>query len=53
MVCLVCVSFPGSIIKKLLSSWRLLFTLHEICDKECINQLSPEGVKAKNNIKPQ
>lgn len=28
-------------------------TLHEIGDKECINQPSPEGVSAKNNNKPQ
>lgn len=27
----VCFSFPGSIIKKLLSSWKLLFTLSVIC----------------------
>lgn len=39
--------------RELLSSWRLLFTLHEICDKEYIKQLSPEGVNAKNNIMPQ
>lgn len=50
MVCLMCFSLPGSII---LSSWRLLLTLHEIGDKECINQPSPEGVSAKNNNKPQ
>lgn len=28
---MVCFSFPGSIIKELLSSWRLLFTLSVIC----------------------
>jgi len=39
MVCLVCFSFPGSIIKKLLRSWRLLLTLRETCDKERRNQL--------------
>lgn len=52
-VCLVCFSLPGSIIKKLLSSWRLLFTLCEICDKEGINQVPPEGVSAKTNTKRQ
>lgn len=46
-------SFPGSISKKLRSSWRLLFALREICDKEPINQLSPEGVGAKNNTELQ
>lgn len=51
--CLVCFSFPGSIIKKLLSSWRPLFAPRETCDKECRNQLSPEGVNAKNNIELQ
>lgn len=52
-VCLVCFSLPGSIIKKSLSSLWLLFTRCEICDKEDIKQVSPEGVNAKINTKRQ
>lgn len=32
--CLVCFAFPGALPKELQSSWRLLFTRAEICDKE-------------------
>lgn len=52
-VCLVCLSFPGPVIKKLRSSWRLLFTQREIRDKELHKPTISSGDNAKNNLKRQ